>query len=93
MLFSAEISPIEKEDVLTREYSIPVTEQLERKVYNMCNYSTYVRNKSMQQGIQQGMQQGREQTEAEVFERLRAMNIPEDQARYAAYGTPLPRSN
>ena len=51
----------EKETVLTRDFSIPVTEHLERMVANMCNYSTYILEKGMQRGMQQGIQQGIQQ--------------------------------
>lgn len=61
MLFVSDLSPIEKGNVLTRDYSIPVTEHMERMVANMCNYSTYILEKGMQRGIQQGMQQGMQQ--------------------------------
>ena len=61
MLFVSDLSPIEKETVLTRDFSIPVTEHLERMVANMCNYSTYILEKGMQRGMQQGIQQGMQQ--------------------------------
>ena len=51
----------------------------------MCNYSDYVRN--------QGVQQGAAQTAAEVYARLRAANMPEEEAHYMAYGTPMPKQN
>ena len=43
------------------DFSIPVTEHLERMVANMCNYSTYILEKGMQRGMQQGIQQGMQQ--------------------------------
>ena len=61
MLFVSDLSLIEKETVLTRDFSIPVTEHLERMVANMCNYSTYILEKGMQRGMQQGIQQGIQQ--------------------------------
>ena len=61
MLFVSDLSPIEKENILVRDFSIPVTEHMERMVANMCNYSTFILEKGMQQGIQQGMQQGMQQ--------------------------------
>jgi hypothetical protein len=47
----------------------------------------------VQQGMQQGMQQGAAQKAAEVYQRLRAANMPESQAHYMAYGTPLPENH
>ena len=49
--------PTEKKKVLVDDYSIAVTESLERSVNSMCDYSTYVENKGFQKGMQQGMQQ------------------------------------
>ena len=46
-------------------------------------------DRGMQQGMQQGMKQGAAQTAAEVYARLRAANMPEEQAHYMAYGTPM----
>ena len=94
-LFVSDLSPSEKKTVLTRDYSIPVTQHIERMVANMCNYSSYVLEKGIQRGIQQGMQQGAEQTaianiktlmETMNWNPLQAMNalrIPaEEQQRY-----------
>ena len=56
-LFISQLSPAEKKVVLTRDYSIPVTGHMERMVANMCNYSSYILEKGMQQGMQQGMRE------------------------------------
>ena len=69
-LFVSNLTPIEKKTVLTRDYSIPVTEHIERMVANMCNYSTYIPEKGIQQGMQQGMQQGSTQ---EKFNNIKAL--------------------
>lgn len=52
-IFVSNLTPIEKKTVLSLDYNIPVDEHMERMVANMCNYSSYVLNKGMQQGIQQ----------------------------------------
>ena len=60
-LFTVDLSPVEKKEVISRDFGIPVTEHMERVVANMCNYSSYVRNHAYRDGIQQGMQQGMQQ--------------------------------
>ena len=60
-LFTVDLSPVEKKEVISRDFGIPVTEHIERMVANMCNYSSYVMNKGIQKGMQQGMQQGIQQ--------------------------------
>ena len=90
-LFVSKLSPAEKKLVLTREYSIPLTENLERAVANMCNYSSYIRNQGIKEGMQQGMQQNavnniRTLMETMNWNPLQAMNalkIPaEEQKKY-----------
>ena len=59
MIFLSNLTPAEKKAELENSYGIPVTEEMERMVDNMCNYSSYVLNKGFNQGMQQGMQQGK----------------------------------
>ena len=56
-IFVSNLTPIEKKTVLSLDYNVPVDEHMERMVENMCNYSSYVLNKGIQQGMQQGIQQ------------------------------------
>ena len=60
-LFTSSITPEEKKTVLSQEFQIPVTEHIERAVANMCNYSSFIRNQGLQEGLQQGMQEGIQQ--------------------------------
>ena len=92
-LFVSELAPAEKNTILSRDYDIPVTEHMERMVANMCNYSSYVRNQGMQQGMLQGMQQKEISNIQSLMNNLHmtaqqamdALSIPpEDQAKYAA---------
>ena len=52
-IFVSNLTPIEKKTVLSLDYNVPVDEHMERMVANMCNYSSFVLNKGIQQGIQQ----------------------------------------
>ena len=56
-IFVSNLTPIEKKTVLSLDYNVPVDEHMEKTVANMCNYSSYVLNKGIQQGMQQGIQQ------------------------------------
>ena len=53
-IFVSNLTSVEKKSFYPR-YNIPVGEHMERMVANMCNYSSYVFNKGIQQGIIQGM--------------------------------------
>ena len=80
-IFVSNLTPIEKKTVLSQDYNVPVDEHMERMVANMCNYSSYVLNKGIQQGIQQGMQQGIQQTAVSNIRSLMAnLNLTPKQA-------------
>ena len=70
---------------------------LYRKIYeeepNMCQALYEIMKDDIDRRVQQGMQQGAKQNAAEVYARLRADNMPEEQAHYMAYGTPLTGQN
>ena len=57
VLLSNETTAEEKRRVLQKDFGIPMTRTLERKVDVMCNLSEGVWEKGVQQGIQQGTQQ------------------------------------
>ena len=87
MLFVSDLSPAEKENALKRDYSIPVTEHIERMLANMCNYSTYVLEKGMQQGMQQNaitnIKALMETMNWNPLQAINALRIPEeDQQKY-----------
>lgn len=57
-LFTAELTPDEKETILEEEYDIRRTLDRKELLTNMCNLSQGIENKGIQKGIQQGVQQG-----------------------------------
>ena len=80
-IFVSNLTPIEKKTVLSQDYNVPVDEHMERMVANMCNYSSYVLNKGIQQGMQQGIQQGIQQTAVSNIRSLMAnLNLTPKQA-------------
>ena len=61
LLFSTEIDKNKKKKTLEQDFEIPITQELEREVSEMCNLSKGIEEKGIQQGIQQGMQKGIQQ--------------------------------
>lgn len=57
VLLSNELDAKKKTEILTRDYGMVMTEELEEEVLRMCNYSKGVAEKGIQQGIQEGILQ------------------------------------
>ena len=55
-------------------------------VRQMCTLLEEMKQESFEKGMQQGMREGQEKQAREIYERLLAMNMPEDQARAVAFG-------
>ena len=53
-LFSPSVSPEEKKKVLSEKYNIAMTAEMESEVQRMCNLSTAIENKGIEQGIDIG---------------------------------------
>ena len=49
----------EKKNIAHNEYGIPITEEFDEKVDNMCNISTMYVERGIKQGIEQGIEKGR----------------------------------
>ena len=58
VLFSDEIQVEEKKWILEKEFKMPMTEELEGEVEEMCNLSKGVWEKGIEQGIEQGIERG-----------------------------------
>lgn len=58
VLFSDEIQVEEKKWILEKEFKMPMTEELEGGVEEMCNLSKGVWEKGIEQGIEQGIERG-----------------------------------
>ena len=54
VLLSAKMEKNEKKQILSEEYAIPMTRELEGEVLEMCNLSRGIKEQGIQQGIQQG---------------------------------------
>ncbi len=91
VLLSSDIKADDKQKILEQDFGIPMTEKLERKVFEMCNLSEFVMEKGMQKGMEKGMEKGIAVSIQRLMEKLgltsdQAMDmlcIPEsDQPKY-----------
>lgn len=57
-LFSDTVRPEEKKKVLSEEYNIAMTTEMDEEVYHMCNLSTAISRKSKEEGIVEGREEG-----------------------------------
>lgn len=57
ILLSSEISADEKKYLLENRFQIPMTQNIETEVEDMCNLSEHILDKGYKKGIQQGIQQ------------------------------------
>jgi len=72
VLLSSKIEKEEKKQILSEEYAIPMTRELESEVLEMCNLSKGIR----EQGVQQGIQQGELSKSVKVALELLKMKLP-----------------
>ena len=54
------MTPEEKKKILEEEYEIPMSENIETEVNNMCSYIDTVYNEAMRIGNEQGEKRGEE---------------------------------
>lgn len=57
-LFNETISAEKKIKILEQKYQLPITEEVEREVADMCTYTTYVENKGREREIFSSVQEG-----------------------------------
>ncbi|MDD6193425.1 MAG: hypothetical protein PUB19_00840 [Lachnospiraceae bacterium] len=58
VLFSQDRTAEEKKRILESDFDVPMTEQFEREVRDMCNLSEGVYEKGLERGFEQGIEQG-----------------------------------
>lgn len=58
ILLSNKKTAKEKKKILKEEFGIPMEEELEKEIDNMCNMSDYYYSEGINMGMQQGMQKG-----------------------------------
>ena len=79
-LFSQEITPDEKKEILKNKFNIATTAELESEVQNMCNLSSAIENKGKeigrQEGRQEGLQEGRQEQAKATAIRMNQKGLP-----------------
>ena len=81
VLLSPELIPDEKRNILKNDFSIPMTETVEREVTQMCNLSVGVMDIGRQEGREEGRQEGREKTIlTSITSLMKTMNLSVKQA-------------
>lgn len=68
VLLSTDIKAEGKQRILERDFDIPMTEKLERKVSEMCNLSEGVWEKGLMEGIEKGRKEGKREGKKEGSE-------------------------
>ena len=58
-LFSQDLSPLEKENILYNDYHIETTVEMEGGLREMCNLSDLIEERGIEKGIKQGIEKGK----------------------------------
>lgn len=61
VLLSNDTAPGTKKQILSDDFDIPMTQQLEGRIHGMCNISDGIWTKGLEQGIEKGIEKGIEQ--------------------------------
>ena len=61
VLFSKELSVVEKKRILHEEFELQMTEELEQEVQDMCNYSDGIERQGYERGIKEGINVGKKE--------------------------------
>lgn len=84
ILFFGEISVKEKQQILEKEYGIPMTEKLKAEVREMCNFSDGIEER----GVRKGRQEGRQEALIQSLQNLmKNLGLPAEDAM-SALGVP-----
>ena len=92
VLLSSEATDAEKKRVLRDDYSIPITETMERSLAEMCNLSQGVEEKGIAKGLAKGRAEGlsiairnlMDSMNLSIEDAMSALKIPqEDRSKYA----------
>ncbi len=67
VLLSGKMKENEKRDILTNEYNIPMTREVEKEVTAMCNLSQGIEDRGIQIGVKRGIQKGRQETHIDLY--------------------------
>lgn len=71
VLFSRRKDQQEKRKILEKEFDLPMTQELKKEVWHMCNFSDVVEREGMEKGLAQGLEQGLVQARMEMAEKMK----------------------
>ena len=74
VMFSTHLHVEKKKQIMSSEFGIAMTEELEEGVKEMCNFSEAILERGMKEGIERGIEQGIEQGIVKGESRLNALN-------------------
>lgn len=60
-----------KRERLEKEFGLPMTQELDKEVTVMCNFSDVIEQKGIEKGLAQGRQEGRREGELNLLQRLK----------------------
>lgn len=75
-LFSQEITPDEKKEILNQKFDIATTAELESEVQGMCNLGSAIENKGKEIGRAEGRAEGREEQAKATAIRMSKKGLP-----------------
>ncbi len=69
----------QKKRILTEEYGMIMTTELEGRIQTMCNWSENIRDTAIKEGIEEGIEKGIEKERLNAIERMLKANATKEQ--------------
>ena len=81
----SQISVEEKKRILTEEYGMTMTTELEGRIRTMCNLSENIKELGIEEGIEKGIQKGIEKERLNAIQRMMDAGLTKDQIMLCGY--------
>lgn len=81
----SQISVEEKKRILTEEYGMIMTTELEGRIRTMCNLSENIKELGIEEGIEKGIQKGIEKERLNAIQRMMDAGLTKDQIMLCGY--------
>lgn len=75
----------EKKRILTKEYGMIMTTELEGRIQTMCNLSECIEARGMEKGIEKGIEKGKEKERLDAIKRMRKAGASREQILLYGY--------
>ena len=75
VLLSGKRTAKEKKEILSEEFNLPMTEELESEVQSMCNLSQGIWQDGIKEGLEQGLERGEINAKRETAHNLAEMGM------------------